>query len=224
MLRAAVPAAVVVVLLSACGTGGSEPSGLPTVGGSSAAGPTSSVSARPTASASSPAPDPSPWTALPTISEGPNKGLHTGIVLGSSVARTDEERAAVDAYVAYWAVLSKVGYEAKVSNDEIRAVASGAPVKDLKSYAASLREKYARTVGWAALHITKVTLLPSGALVKACVDNATFDVDRSSGRALEKPSADFDNEAGLRQIDGALLVTSSASSDRKDSCDTGTTG
>ena len=103
--------------------------------------------------------DPSPWTALPTVDVGPNKGVFNGAVLGSSVADTAEERAAVDAWLNFWLFLTDAGYEVKVDKAELAHVASGAAAHNIETYVESLQSKKRRTVGWVSLNVTEVSVL-----------------------------------------------------------------
>jgi hypothetical protein len=203
------------LLLTACGTGGSTGSGLPTVGA------TSSTTAATTATdptTSTPAPDPSPWTALPTISEGPNKGVYNGVVLASSVAKTDKEKAAVDAYLAFWEYIAKAGRDVRVDKQSLAEVASGGAASNVESYIEGLRSKKAQTIGWVSVNVTTVTVGTNAVLLTACVDNGSFDVDRSSGKRLEKGSPGYDGQAAVRSIGGRLVVTSSRAPKRTARC------
>jgi len=215
--RAAAPVLVAALLLTACGTGGSTGSDLPTVGASTTTvAPTTGAATSPTTS--TPAPDASPWTALPTISEGPNKGVHSGVVLASSVAKTDDEKAAVDAFVAFWEVLVATGADARASDVAIDEVAQGVAASNLAEYAKTLRRRNARTVGWVSIKVTSVKVGASGALMRACLDNGTFDVNAKTGAALEKIPPAFDVDAGVRSQRGSWRVSSAQSSRRKSAC------
>lgn len=219
MHRAVVPVAAAVLLLAGCGSGSSGGSGLPTVGASSG---TTTAPASPTETADpTPTVDPSPWTALPTRDVGPNKGVYSGAVLGTSVADSPEELAAVDAWLSFWVYLTDAGYEVRVDKAELAKVASGAAANNIETYVKGLKAKQRRTIGWVSLNVTQVTVRNGVALMKGCADNGTYDVDRTSGKRLERGSVAFDTEAAARQVSGSLVVTSSGSTVRKKPCPTG---
>lgn len=223
MRRATVPVVLTVaaLALAACGGGSSGGSGLPTVGasptGSAPATTTAPTSSAPAASAT-PATDPSPWTALPTIPNGPNKGLNNGSVLASSVARTPQDQAAVAAYVAYWKFVAKAGYETKVDKAALAKVAALSAATNIERYAKALRTKGNRTIGWTAIHVTKIENGAGGQLLQACLDNASFDVRASSGKPVEKPVPAFDATGGVQTVKGRLVVTFSSTENRTTRC------
>ncbi|WP_143448660.1 hypothetical protein [Kineosporia sp. A_224] len=216
MHRAVVPVAAAVLLLAGCGSGSSGGSALPTVGASSGTT-TPPVSPTETASAT-PTVDPSPWTALPTRDVGPNKGVYSGVVLASSVAKTDDEKAAVQAYVDYWTYLVNAGFSAKSDAAGLRRVADGIPADAISKYVKNLRSNGRRTVGWVSINATSVTVTEEAVLLKACIDNGSYDVDAKSKERLEKGSPGYDAEAALRTISGNLVVTFSQTARRTKRC------
>lgn len=216
MHRAVVPVAAAVLLLAGCGSGSSGGSGLPTVGASSG---TTTAPVSPTETADpTPTVDPSPWTALPTVDIGPNKGVHNGVVLASSVAKTDAEISAVEAYLAYWQYLAKVGYDVQIDQSELAKVAGGAAKDNIEAYVSGLKKKRGRTIGWNSVNVQSVEVSDIAVLLTACVDNGSYDVDAKTGRRLEKGSVAYESAAALRKVDGRLLVTSASNPSRTKPC------
>lgn len=223
MRRATVPVVLTVaaLALAACGGGSSGGSELPTVGAS----PTTSAPATTTAPTSSapaasatPATDPSPWTALPTIPNGPNKGLNEGIVLASSVASTPEEQEAVKAYVAYWTTLAKIGSDGRGTKAQISAVAASTAGDSLLTYATALKKNGHRTIGWASLNVTDVAVGKDLTLIQACVDNGSYDIVAATGRRLEAGHPAYDANAVVKTVSGRPVVTFAQTRNRTKRC------
>jgi len=213
--RAAAPVLVAALLLTACGTGGSTGSDLPTLGASTTTvAPTTGAA---TTTTSTPAPDASPWTALPTISEGPNKGVHQGTVLASSVATTDDEKVAVETFMKFWSFLGLAGFEGRVDKNTLNSVATGNAAENLVQYVEALKADGHKTIGWDSVNVLEVSVGANGALLKACVDNGTFDVVAKTGGALEEPLVGYDINAGIRSGE-TWKVSTAQSTERTKPC------
>lgn len=201
----------VVAALSGC-TGGSA-SGTPTANAQKAGAATGSTTA-PAAGApaplATPAAGPSPWTALPTLAKGPNKGTHLGVVLASSAADTDPERAAVQGYVDYLRTVLVLQRRATVDDAALARTARGAAATQVKVYVVSLKRRKAHTIGWASVNVDGVAATGATARVTACIDNGTRDVADATGKTVTRPDAGYDAEATLSRTGKRWRVTFSS--------------
>ncbi len=196
--RALVMTCVVPILvLSACG-GGDD----------------SEVEVSPIRSTSTPSASASP-TAEPLPTTKAEAAMLQKTVLGSSVARTAEEKAVVEAWMTYWQAVSDTYADLEPSPD--LDVARGKPQKDVLDYLNELRTKKLRSVGWTRDHVTKVQIVDGSASIADCAENFSFNVDRSD-QPVQEPTPFYDLVGSLEQHDGRWIVTAVDSTDLDTDC------
>ncbi len=216
------PAVLLLSLTAVAGCSGASPQGGPTAGdttaasaspsaGTSAATPTPTTTDRPSGSASpsKAAPSALPHDRLEAAS------LHTA-VLGRNAASTAEERAVVDAWMAYWQGAADTYYSYKVT-PEFEQVARGQARSSILGYLADLKAKKKRVVGWARDNVTSVSVDGGSATVHDCTENFTFSVD-AEGEPLTKPPPYYDVTGTLQKSQGQWTVVRQRSRELKSSC------
>ncbi|MCL3818737.1 hypothetical protein [Aeromicrobium wangtongii] len=137
-------------------------------------------SAKPSASApAAPAETPTATPsaeALPTTT--PEAAEIAVSVLGSSAAKTADEKAAVDAWMTYWQAVS-------TSLNELEPAAGldsarGEPLTETLDYLNELKTKNHRNVGWVRDHVLAVKVSGDTAAIRDCAENFSFVVDASN--------------------------------------------
>lgn len=196
---------VAVLALSACG--GSDDSD--SVKPAKPVTPSASASAAP---AETPTATPS---AEPLPTTTPEAAKVAVAVLGSSVAKTAEEKAAVDAWMTYWQAVSATydKLEPAPGLDQAR----GKPLTDVLDYLEQLRTKKHRSVGWTRDHVLAVGIKGDSAVIRDCSENFTFEVD-AAGKPVEEVTPFYSIVAQLTRTDGRWLVTGLTTERRQQDC------
>ena len=141
--------------------------------------------------------------------------LHTA-VLDRNAASTAEERAVVDAWMAYWQGAADTYYSYKVT-PEFEKVARGKARSSILGYLADLKAQKQRVVGWARDNVTSVTVHGGTATVHDCTENFTFSVD-AEGEPLTKPPPYYDVTGTLQKSQGQWTVVRQHSRQLSRSC------
>ncbi|MCD9198577.1 hypothetical protein [Aeromicrobium wangtongii] len=193
---------VPVLALSACG-GSDESEAIKPV-----------KSASPSASAT-PSPTPSATTDAPLPTTTPEAAKVAVAVLGSSVAKTADEKAAVDAWMTYWQAVSATydKLEPAPGLDQAR----GKPLTDVLDYLNQLKTKNHRSVGWTRDHVLAVGVKGDAAVIRDCSENFTFEVD-AAGKPVEEVTPFYSIIAQLTRKDGRWLVTGLTTERRQQDC------
>ncbi len=215
------PAVALICLagLTACndGTTATGPPATPTGTAAPATGSTSpgagdgSASTRPSGSPSASPTDTGP---LPT-NRIEAASLHKA-VLGRNAAETAEERAVVDAWMAFWQGAADTYYYYKPVPGFDEVARGDARRQILESLAKTQREKR-RVVGWARDNITSVTVDGDRATVRDCTENYTFSVDEE-GEPKTRPTPWYDITGTLERTHGRWTVVDQSSRDLDSSC------
>lgn len=192
-------------------------------GGTSAATPSTSPTSpsapsEPTATpTSAPSSDPSTRPTAPPMprSRVQAASMHVA-VLDSSTARTPEERAVVETWMAYWQGAADTQYLRRETPAFAR-VARGSARTDVLDYLAEVEAKNQRVVGWSRDNVTSVQVDGSRATVRDCVENFTFRVDGES-EPISKPAPYLAAEGTLRKAGGRWTVVTQSSKDLSTSC------
>lgn len=176
-----------IVVLSACG-GGSKGT---------------DVEIAPIESAATPSPSASPSEApLPTST--PEAAKLSEARLGSSVAKTAEEKAVVEAWTSYW----KAVYQTYGDGEPAPGldVARGAALDRALDYLNELKSKNRRSVGWTRINVTQIEITGDAATLRDCSDDFSFEVDESD-TPVEEVVPFFENLGSLSKVDGEWKVT-----------------
>jgi hypothetical protein len=117
---------------------------------------------------------PSP-TQVPLPTTTPEAVKLNTSVLGTSVAKTADEKAVVDAWITYWDAVSKTFGELEPAPglDSAR----GKPVTDTLDYLNELKTKKRRSVGWTRDNVMAISVKGDTALIRDCAENFNFEVD-----------------------------------------------
>ncbi len=207
-----------VIALSGCSSGASKD-------GTSTASSADTTSAASTASDSPSSPsETSPSTPAPTTPSGEPgfprdrieaASLHTA-VLGQSVAKTREEKAVVDAWMAFWQGTADTYYYYRPTK-AFDAVARKDARRSILGYLSDLKKQDQRVVGWAKDNITSVEVTGNTATVRDCTENFTFTVDKEI-EPLTRPTPFYDATGKLEKVDGVWTVVKQSSKDLNKSC------
>jgi hypothetical protein len=225
--RHALPATVALALVALGGcsdqptrVGSDTPS---SAGGSASAQPSSTpddtATADPTGSADDPQDDASgtatdPPGKLPT-SRIEAANLHVA-VLGLNAADTADERAVVEAWMAFWQSTADTYYFYRPTAGFDR-VARGTARSGVLGRLAEVRAKKERIVGWARDNVTAVRVTGSRATVRDCTKNFTFSVDNEA-EPITRPDAYYDVTGTLRRTADGWTVVAQTSDVLKTSC------
>lgn len=172
----------------------------------------SDIEIAPVESSSAPTPTPSE-TPLPTTT--PEAAELQVSVLGSSVAKTPEEKAVVTAWMTYWQAVSDTYADLEPSPD--LDVARGKPQTDVLDYLNELRTKKQRSVGWTRDHVTRIEIVDGAAVVADCAENFSFNVDED-GEPVQEVTPFYELRGSLQEEDGRWIVTAVDSTDRQEDC------
>lgn len=169
---ARVRTAVVVTLLvaaslSACSSSDDSTPPPPSIGGSD------------TASSAAPSPSQSPSAASAFDDKGHD------VVPGKVEARTPDQRAVADGWLAYWRFRLAAYNAADVDVSQLGKVASGDAAGDITGYVRTLQSKGHHTVGDMRIGVSKVKVAHDRATLKSCIENRTTDRTRS-GKPAEQ--------------------------------------
>jgi hypothetical protein len=137
-------------------------------------------------------------------------------VLGTSAARTAEEKAAVDAWVSYWQGAADSYYYYQPTQMFLQ-VSAGSARKDIVDYLNRLKRDKQRVAGWAVDNVTSVRVTGGAATIRDCTRNYTFTVDQE-GDPLTRPVPFYDVTGKLRKSGGQWTVVSQDSKELKKSC------
>lgn len=209
MRRRAMSVLIVVptVLLSACGGGSAGSEGNEPVASSAAPSTVASTTPTPTAT-STPTEVPRPATTAQAAQLAES-------VLGTSVARTADEKAVVEAWMTYYDAVSKTYSE--LSPAPGLDSATGEPLKKVLTYLNTLKTKEHRSVGWSRDNILAVEVRGSSAALRDCAENFTFEVD-SSGKPVEDVTPYYLIIGRLEKDGGRWVVTSTSSDGSDEDC------
>jgi hypothetical protein len=190
---------VLLAVLTVAGCG-SDPSGSPSATDSTRGAPGSS-------SAGSPGPPGAstdgPSVPLPT-SRVRAAVMHRS-VLGRSVADTAQEKAVVEAWMAFWQSASDTFFYAHRDADLDRL--ADAQARDyVLGYLHDLRSHQQRVVGWAKDNVVRVQVAGARATVRDCTENNSFQVDEE-GAPIDGPTPFYDVTGTLEQHHGRWVVT-----------------
>ncbi|MRK01148.1 MULTISPECIES: hypothetical protein [Aeromicrobium] len=183
---------VPVLLLSACG--GSDDTRTST--------PARTTSAATTSPTQTEAPTPTE-TPLPTTTPEAAKVAIT--VLGSSVAKTAEEKSVVEAWMIYWDAVATTYDELEPAPGLDRS--RGKPLKDVMDYLDLLKARNHRSVGWTRDHVLGVSVDGDSAVLRACSENFSFEVD-ADDNPVEDVTPFYWTTARLSRDDGRWILTS----------------
>lgn len=214
------PAVLLLSLTAVAGCSSASPQSGPTPGDTTAA------SASPSAGTSAPTPT---ATDRPSGSASPSEAspsalphdrleaaaMHTA-VLGRNAASTAEERAVVDAWMAYWQGVADTVYSYKVSQG-FEQVARGKARSSILDYIARLRADKQRVVGWARDNVTSVSVDGDTASVRDCTQNFTFRVD-VEGEPATNPTPYYDVTGTLQMSQGQWTVVRQRTRELDSSC------
>jgi len=141
--------------------------------------------------------------------------LHTA-VLAQSSASTPEEKAAVDAWMAFWQGAADTYYFYKPSR-AFTSVATGTAKAAILDNMRGTRAQKQRVVGWARDNVTSVKVTGDTAKIRDCTENYTFTVDHEA-EPLTHPPPWYDARGTLKKVDGRWMVTTQNSRELKKSC------
>ena len=141
--------------------------------------------------------------------------LHTAVLARSS-ASTPEEKAAVDAWMAFWQGAADTYYFYKPSQT-FTSVASGTAKAAILDNMESTRAHKERVVGWARDNVMSVKVTGDTAKIRDCTENYTFTVDEEA-EPLTHPPPWYDARGTLKKVDGRWMVTMQNSRELKKSC------
>ena len=228
-LALAVAATTALAVLVGCRDDASE------TGSSTASAPASTTSATPSeepAESSSAPTSPSPSKRSPSPKASPTtdgpaqepdlpedrtmaRNLHTA-VLGTSVARTAEEKAVVEAWMDFWQGAADTYYLYKPTA-QFNRVARGEARAEVLTYTAKLKARKQRVVGWARDNVTSIEVDGNDATVRDCTKNFTFRVDVEA-EPLTRPMPYYDVTGTLRKTDGRWTVVAQKTESLDKSC------
>ena len=189
--------------------------------GTSSAGASGSASpSTPDAASTSPAEDPSNPTAPTDAPTLPNvrieaANLHVA-VLGENAASTSEEKAVVNAWMAYWQGAADTYYYYRPSK-RLLGFSRGKARSTVLAYLAQTKSDKQRVVGWARDNVTSVKVHGSSATVRDCTKNFTFSVDQEA-EPVTKPTPYYDVTGELTRVDGRWVVSSQVSKELNKTC------
>lgn len=137
-------------------------------------------------------------------------------VLARNAARTPEEHAVVDAWMAYWQGAADTYYYYRPSR-QFTDAASGSARSAVLTYMQTAKAKQRRVVGWARDNVLSVSVDGDTAKIHDCTENYTFTVDQEA-EPLTRPTPFYDTTGSLRKVDGRWVVVQQDSSDAQKSC------
>ena len=137
-------------------------------------------------------------------------------VLGRSSASTPQEKAAVDAWMAYWQGAADTYYFYRPTRT-FASVASGSAKTAVLDYMEQHKAKKQRVVGWARDNVTSVKVTGDTAKIRDCTENYTFTVDQEA-EPKTRPTPWYDARGTLKKVDGRWMVTTQNSRELKESC------
>jgi hypothetical protein len=137
-------------------------------------------------------------------------------VLAESAASTPEEKAAVDAWMAFWQGAADTYYFYKPTQT-FTSVASGTAKSAILDNMENLKADKRRVVGWARDNVTAVKVTGDTAKIRDCTENYTFTVDQEA-EPVTRPPLWYDARGTLKKVDGRWMVTMQNSRELKKSC------
>jgi len=129
--------------------------------------------------------------------------LHKAVLVRNA-ARTTEEQAVVDAWMAFWQGAADTYYFYRPSK-QFAAVASGPARTAVLRYMRGNKAKNQRVVGWARDNVLAVKVSGDSATIHDCTENYTFTVDEE-GEPLTVPPPFYDTTGSLQRVDGRWRV------------------
>jgi len=221
--RSTLPVVVLLAAGSLAGCSGGSSSGSQSSSSPSSQSPSSTHSASPSAGSSSASPSGSPSTASPGSAGGPGfphdrteaTSMHKAVLVRSA-AKTPDERAAVDAWMAYWQGAADTYYYYRPTQ-QFTAAASGAARSSVLRYMQGNKAQKQRVVGWARDNVLAVSVSGDTAKIHDCTENYTFTVDQEA-EPLTQPPPFYDTTGTLRKVDGRWVVVHQDSHQKKQSC------
>jgi hypothetical protein len=185
---------------------------------------TSSGSASSSATPSDSTASVTPTSPPPSASEAPQKfprdrieaaNMHLAY-LDTSVAKSRQEKAVVDAWMAFWQGAADTYYLYKPT-DQFLSVARGQAKTDILDYMNDLKAQKHRVVGWSKDNVTKVTIDDDTATVEDCTENFTYTVD-SEIEPLTRPDPYYLVTGTFKKDDGRWTVVAQTSKSLNKSC------
>lgn len=129
--------------------------------------------------------------------------LHKAVLVRNA-ARTTEQQAVVDAWMAFWQGAADTYYFYRPSK-QFAAVASGPARSAVLKYMRGNQAKSQRVVGWARDNVLAVKVSGDSATIHDCTENYTFTVDEE-GEPLTAPEPFYDTTGALQKVDGRWRV------------------
>jgi hypothetical protein len=224
--RSTLPVVLLLALgaVSACGNGaakGTPASSTTTSGSATSSGTSGDVSSAAPSS-------PTDTSDSPSAAAGGSAGasgfphdrteatsLHKA-VLGRSVARSAEEKAAVQAWMNYWQGAADTYYYYKPTQ-QFSDVATGAARSAVLTYMQQKKAEKRRVVGWARDNITSIDVTGNTAKIRDCTENYTFTVDEEA-EPVTLPTPFYDATGTLTKVDGRWRVTTQDSRSLNKTC------
>jgi hypothetical protein len=125
---------------------------------------------------------------------------------GDVRAPGEEQRAAVDAWLAYWQVRLDAFAVPEVDPTALGEVAQGDAASQVVSYVDYLQRNDLRTEGDLRFDVDRVRVRGSQARLQACVTNQSVDV-RADGRPAEPLTPFYEFEGHLTRVSDDWAVT-----------------
>jgi type IV pilus biogenesis protein CpaD/CtpE len=127
---------------------------------------------------------------------------------GDIDATTPQEKAVVDAWIAYWQSRAD-SYAAADTDDDLGKYATGPAVSDVVRYVAMLKSRKLRTVGDTRYDVSDIAVTGDRATLTSCATSKSID-QFADGTPAEQPVPAFTVKGVLVEQGGAWRVQSAA--------------
>jgi hypothetical protein len=125
---------------------------------------------------------------------------------GDINAADEEQRAVVDAWLAYWQVRMDAFARPEVDPTALGEVAQGDAASQVVAYVDYLEQNELTTEGDLRFDVSKVRIRGSSARLESCVANQSVD-RRANGRAAEPLTPFYEFQGHLTRVSDAWAVT-----------------